>query len=711
MASDVTAESFSSRKVCLGRAREHLGNRNYRSARQTLERGLRQWPDLSFDADYLTVLGHVAWKQGCFHEAARLLKQAALDDAHHVEARFVLGRVLMDSGRAEQAIRILTGIVKDEDGLVPYRVHAGGALSVAYSALGLNKSSQDALEVAAKFGLISAQLLADEGYRLMRVGAYPEAEVQLAKGLQVDSTCEDAFFRLSNTLLIEEKLEPAMEVLAYGIEQSPEYVPFYSLMAEMYATRGQFKEAAAFLRRAIEISPEADDADVQRFTLGCYLHRGGRAEGAQLVFRETLKLSPRTGLKPELQQRLKALDSREPKAKSVRLPGFPRKLQRRAFCAPNTMANVLSFVGAPASQEEVAARVFRGAGTHWPEMFDYLRDLGNVAYRGFFGTIDMLKRCIEAGLPVVTTEYYGTAGHAIAVIGYDDVGKLIIAQDPRFLEPVEIPYETFEQAWQHDDALCVVVTKAGDRKRLPSQSGDDERLIREYLELIRARNDGNDPVANRIANDMLADAPEKQAPLRIQAELALEHRDAAMLRKTCEGALKRWPRCFWARRMLGDACWIEADTDTALQHYRAALRIDRRDNTLLYTLGELLLSQNRRERGRTYLLKALAEDSRMHRARLRLAEDLNDSGERELAAFHLRLLVEYEPEHTRARELLAAINGNTAVRTLAENAKRTQENVLRLQDNAARKRDEQAPKPKPAAPAEDGEVEVDLGDL
>ncbi len=715
MASDVTAESFSSRKVCLGRAREHLGNRNYRSGRQTLERGLRQWPDLEFDPDFLTILGHVAWKQNRFREAMRLLKLAARNDDHHVEARFVLGRVLLDSGRPEAAIRVLARIVQDEDGLVPYRVHAGGALSVAYSALGLNKSSQDALEIAAKFGLISAQLLADEGYRLMRVGAYPEAEVQLAKGLQVDSTCEDAFFRLSNTLLIEEKLEPAMEVLAYGIEQSPEYIPFYTLMAEMYANRGQFKEASAFLRRAIEISPTADDADIQRFTLGCYLHRGGRAEGAQMAFRETLKLSPRTTLKPELLLRLKALDARDPKSKSVRLPGFPRKLQKRAFCAPNTMANVLTFVGAPAGQEEVAARVFRGAGTHWPEMFDYLRDLGNVAWRGFFGTIEQLKKCIETGLPVITTEYYGTSGHAIAVIGYDDVSKLIVAQDPRFLEPVEIPYETFEQAWQHDDSLCVAVTKTGDRKRLPAQSGDDERLVREYIELLRARNDGNDPVANRLANEMLASAPEKQTPLRIQAELALEHRNAAALRKTCEDALKRWPRCFWARRLLGDACWIEGDAEGARKHYASALRIDRRDHTLLYTLGELLLSQGRRLRGRVYLLRALAEDARMHRARLRLAEDLHDNGENELAAFHLRLLIEYEPEHTRARELLAAINGNTAVRTLAEQAKRTQENVARVQDAAARKAEQEAQeraKKKPAPQAEsDGEIEIDLGDM
>ena len=705
MASDITAQSFSSRKVCLGRAREHLANRAYSSARQTLERGVRQWPDLEFDHEHETVLGSVAYRQGCFREARGLLTRATEDEDCHVEARFLLGRAHMAAGYVEQSIVVLDAILNNEEELVPYRVHAGGALSVAYSAIGLNKSSQDALEIAAGFGLISAQLLADEGFRLMRVGAYPEAEVQLAKGLQVDSTCEDAFFRLCNTLYIQEKIEPAMEVLAYGIEQSPEFAPFYKLMAELYSSRGQFKESGAFLKRAIELKPEADDADELRFMMATALQRAGRIEGAMLGYRDLLKQRPRTSLKFETGLRLKALESRKKDAPAKRLNEFPRKLQKRAYCAPNTLANVLTFAGAPATQDEVAARVFRGAGTHWPEMFDYLKEAGGVAFRGFFGTIDLLKQCIDSRVAVITTEYYGMSGHALAIIGYDDVGQLLIAQDPRFLEPVEIPYAIFEKSWQHDDALCIAVTSAENRKRLPAQSGDEESLVREFIELLRKRNDGNDEATMRAAVELSQQAAEKRAPLRILTETALARRAVKELKQLCEEALRKWPGCFWATRHLGDALWMEDNPDGALGQYRKARKLDRRDQTLLYAMGELLISQGQRRRGRGYLLNALREDPRYHRVRFRLAEDLLETGETTEARFHARLLIEYDPDHAAARELLARITGNTVVRTLAEGAKRVAEEVAKVQDESAAKQAETT------TPPPDDEVEIDLEDL
>ncbi|MBX3475393.1 MAG: tetratricopeptide repeat protein [Planctomycetes bacterium] len=703
---DVTAESFSSRKVCLARAREHLNNRAFRAARNTLAKGVRQWPALSFEHEYLTLQGHVAWRQRNLREARRTLHLAARQEDCHIEARFLLGRVLLDSNRIEEAVRVLDAVLNNDDELVPYRVHAGGALSVAYAALGLNKSSQDALEKSAGFGLISAQLLADEGYRLMRIGAYPEAEVQLAKGLQVDATCEDAFFRLSTALLIQNKMEPALEVLAYGIEQSPENVGFYELMARMYESRGQHKEAAAFLKRALEVSPECDGADFIRFELACSLYHAGRLEAATLAFRDMLEQHPRSELAHTAKLRLASLEQRKPNAKAGRLSAFPRKLQKRAFCAPNTLANVLSFVGKPATQEEVAARVFRGTGTRWPEIFDYMAGIEGVAWRAYFGTLDLLKRCVDSGLPVMTTEYHGMSGHALAVIGYDDAGQVLIAQDPRFLDPVEIPYREFELAWQHDDGLCIAVASNERKKHLPGISGDDERLVRTYLEALRHLGAGKLKEALQAAEDLAQSAPEKQAPLRLAAEAALQLKDLKLAQAKAQAALKRWPDCFWALRYLGDVAWLGGDAATALEHFHKARALDHRDPVLAYAMGELLLSIGQRKQGRTLLLQALREDSRFHAARLRLAEDCFAAGEDVAGKLHARLLIEYDPDHAQARDLLASKSGNTAVRTLAETARKVNESIRTRQDAQA------APKPgKKQQPEEEADVEIDLDDI
>ncbi|MBE7491745.1 MAG: tetratricopeptide repeat protein [Planctomycetes bacterium] len=704
-AGDVTAESFSNRKACLARAREHLNNRAFRAARNTLDKGLRQWPALAFEHEYLTLLGHVAWRQRRLREARRCLQLAARQEDCHVEARYLLGRALLDGRRTEDAVRVLDAVLHDDDELVPYRVHAGGALSVAYSALGLNKSSQDALEKSAGFGLISGQLLADEGYRLMRIGAYPEAEVQLAKGLQVDATCEDAFFRLATALMIQNKLDPAQEVLAYGIEQSPENVNFYELMARMYEMRGQHKESAAFLKRALEVSPECDGADAIRFELACSLYHAGRLEAATLAFTEMIQQHPRSELRRLAELRLTALQARQTGAKAARLTGFPRKLQKRAFCAPNTLANVLSFAGKPVSQEEVAARVFRGGGTRWPEIFDYLAGVEGIAWRAYFGSLDLLRRCVDAGLPVITTEYWGMSGHALAVIGYDDTGRLVIAQDPRFLEPVEIPYAEFEQAWRHDDGLCIAVAPAGRKKHLPGISGDDERLVRGFVEALRAVGEGKLPQAAAAAEDLAQSAPEKQAPLRLSAEIALMQRDFKKVTAVAQRALKLWPDCFWALRFLGDAAWLTGDAAGALARFHAARQVDNRDPVLAYAMGELLLSIGQRKQGRALLVRALREDSRFHAARLRLAEDCFATGEDVAGKLHARLLIEYEPDHEKARALLAAKAGATAVITLADTARRVNESIQARQDAPP------AQKAAPKKPPEEDEIEVDLDEI
>jgi tetratricopeptide (TPR) repeat protein len=136
-------------------------------------------------------------------------------------------------------------------------------------------------------------------------------------------------------------------------------------------------------------------------------------------------------------------------------------------------------------------------------------------------------------------------------------------------------------------------------------------------------------------------------------------------------------------RHLGDALWLEGDTVAAMKQYHRARKRDRRDVNLAYTMGELSLAEGARARGRGYLLAALREDPRFHRARLRLAEDLLETGEPEAAKFHARLLVEYDPDHGPSRELMAKIMGNTTVRTFAEATKKANENIAKAQDEAA----------------------------
>ena len=192
-------------------------------------------------------------------------------------------------------------------------------------------------------------------------------------------------------------------------------------------------------------------------------------------------------------------------------------------------------------------------------------------------------------------------------------------------------------------------------------------------------------------------------PEREAAAVALQQRDFKQVKTLSESALKRWPSCFWARRFLGDAAWMQGDAATALEQFHLARALDDRDPVLAYAMGELLLSIGQRKQGRTLLLRALREDSRFHAARLRLAEDCFAAGEDVAGKLHARLLIEYDPDHEKAKSLLAAKAGATAVMTLADTARRVNESIKARQDASA----QQKPAAKPAPEEDDLEVDLD----
>ncbi len=675
MPGDITAQSFSSRKVCLARAREHIANHAYAAAEQTLARGLHQWNDLDFDPEWLAISGHVAWRRERKREAMSLLRRAVNDPDAHIEARFLLGRVLLDCGQFERAIVTLKKISDDENQLVPYRAHACSALCVAYAAMGLNKSSQDAIEKAAGFALVSAQLLADEGYRLLRVGGFKEAEVQLAKALQIDATCEEAFARLANVLYVQGKLDSALEVLAYAIEQSSEYVPLYRLMGEVHVTRNKHREAAAFFKRGIEISPQGDGVDDLLYLQARALHRAGFSDQAMVCFREIEKSRPRSDWRAEARARAASLSTAKKGGRTRRLENFPRVLQKRSFCAPNTLANVLRYMGRPTQQEDIAARVMRSGSSHWPELCDFAAIQKGVISRLALGSLDLIREMIDKGVPVITSEYHGLSGHMLAVIGYDDAAEVVIAQDPNFVEPVELSFSEFVKSWQHDDQLCLLLVPESKTGLLPAAVVPRNDIARNLVELLRlAQNNSGERVAAEAAR-LHESAPQLLSPLRVLAEVALQARAAQELRGYCEAALKLQPGCFWAKRHLASVALISATDKNvsapartamlaeAIDRFRKVRRDEPNDQHLLLTLAEILIGTGQKKRGLTLLVQAIEQDPQNRQCRLRIAQEVAETN-REAAIWHTRLLVEYDPSDNVAKELFKKLAGEGAVKEL-----------------------------------------------
>lgn len=99
-------------------------------------------------------------------------------------------------------------------------------------------------------------------------------------------------------------------------------------------------------------------------------------------------------------------------------------------CGPSALAAVLAFHGRDASLDEVTRAVFTPVleRTLLPDMENHARRLGFATNSGR-GDLDMLRRSIDAGRPVILMLEMGgrmfSQGHYVVVFGHDPEGFLM----------------------------------------------------------------------------------------------------------------------------------------------------------------------------------------------------------------------------------------------------------------------------------------------
>ncbi len=141
------------------------------------------------------------------------------------------------------------------------------------------------------------------------------------------------------------------------------------------------------------------------------------------------------------------------------------------------------------------------------ELQDYITENvpGITSVIRYGGDIDMLKRMVSAGFPVVVEKgiyevdingKYGWMGHYAFVTGYDDANQVIIYQDTYQPDPVKNPgpnrkigYEEFNEGWRAFNYVFVVVypiEKQNDVMTLLGPLADDEQANNHALDVATA---------------------------------------------------------------------------------------------------------------------------------------------------------------------------------------------------------------------------------
>ncbi|GIV63040.1 MAG: C39 family peptidase [Chloroflexota bacterium] len=180
----------------------------------------------------------------------------------------------------------------------------------------------------------------------------------------------------------------------------------------------------------------------------------------------------------------------------VQLPAPPWEKQDINNCGPATLSMFLNFFGWKGDQftiSDVIKPIPQDRNVNIEELLYYTRNYAGWLRSEFRvgGTVELLKRFIAAGLPVVIEEsfyfeeYYWPnddrwAGHYLLVTGYDDATQTFTVQDSFYGANKRVSYTELDRNWQSFNRVFFIAF-------LPEQEEMVQNLLGEDWDVVQNR--------------------------------------------------------------------------------------------------------------------------------------------------------------------------------------------------------------------------------
>lgn len=201
------------------------------------------------------------------------------------------------------------------------------------------------------------------------------------------------------------------------------------------------------------------------------------------------------GKGPDLQKTVThiAATNAFPKATPTAVPVPPRALLKNEYhvyqsfnnCGPASLSMALSYFGIRKSQDELGTelRPYQNQqgdnddkSVTLDEMASAAERYGLVAYHRPNGSMDMLKKLIASGVPVITRTWLTPdedIGHYRVVKGYDENTKEIIQDDSYQGPNRHYTYSQFDRMWEKFNYEYLVLAPKDKQKHIESMLGAD----------------------------------------------------------------------------------------------------------------------------------------------------------------------------------------------------------------------------------------------
>lgn len=321
----------------------------------------------------------------------------------------------------------------------------------------------------------------------------------------------------------------------------------------------------------------------------------------------------------------------------ARLVAFPTVAQLRSHCGPAACELYLRYFGIPASQIEVARQIKEpDAGTSIYKMRRFLENAG-FHTRRVEAELPLLKRLVDAQVPVIMEEDYVATGHVAVAIGYDDVRELLEVQDPMSHEIRETCYEDLAELRELSNHGALVAVPRGDAVRMAALDRIGAVECR-YMSLIdeawATLDAGRAEEGDRLALESQAIRRDYEMGWFYRFQRAItrfERESTAENRLGMHGIVAEvralWPDEDWPEQLHGEALMADGRYSEAEGAFKRARDREPRDPRTWASLGMCEMALGKDDAAYDSFSQALRRDPAHRTANGRLAWLALDRGE------------------------------------------------------------------------------------
>ncbi|MFM8410908.1 MAG: tetratricopeptide repeat protein [Alphaproteobacteria bacterium] len=229
-----------------GLANQRTGD--HAGAERAFRRGLEIAPD---DAEIRNSLGWTLFQSGRSAEAVAEYERAIASDPKHGKAHANLGLALVELGRLDEAASHYRASIEIEP-----RAEIWSDLAFAQMRMGEFDEARASCEKALAIDPGCAAAHVNLAVLALRAGDAATAERHYREAIPKRPTAE-THNGLGYVLAREGRDDEAAAELRRAIEIDPKYVPAYNNLAELLARRGDVEEAARLYEKSLELKPSA----------------------------------------------------------------------------------------------------------------------------------------------------------------------------------------------------------------------------------------------------------------------------------------------------------------------------------------------------------------------------------------------------------------------------------------------------------------------